>query len=43
MARIFGIDPIVVLDCNRDEYQIRLAAAEAARRQMSEEVDDGSR
>lgn len=41
MARVFHIDPVAVLDADRDIYEIRLAAAVAAVRQMEKEASDG--
>ena len=41
MARIFSMDPATVLDADRDVYEIRLAAAVAAVRQMEKEASDG--
>ena len=41
MARVFSMDPVTVLDADRDVYEIRLAAAVAAVRQMDKEASDG--
>ena len=37
MARIFGLDPLTVLDADPFERDVRLAAAKAAIRQMEKE------
>ncbi len=44
VARIFGLDPVAVLDSDPFEFEVRMAAAQAAVRDMnSEEVDRGGR
>jgi len=37
ISRIFGLDPMVVLDATADEMDIRIAAARAAARQINDE------
>jgi hypothetical protein len=42
VARIFGMDPVAVLDADPFEFEVRVAAARAAVRDMeSEEVGRG--
>ncbi len=43
VARLFGMDPVAVLDADVFEFELRVAAAAVVVRDMEREVDDGSR
>ncbi|MBK8168136.1 MAG: hypothetical protein KDH08_04310 [Anaerolineae bacterium] len=41
IARLFGMDPLAVLDADSFEFSVRAACAQVVLRDMEKEVSDG--